>query len=96
MWSIVGNATATTVVTALAPVNLNQRNETRGTPDTLGSRFESLLLVSDGGSRPRLLVRLQPDYSEEARKAKHNGTMLLVAEVWEDGLDQWAIKAIKK
>ena len=96
LWSIVGDATATTVATALAPVDLNQRDETIEMPDTMGSRFESLLLVSDGGSRPRLLVRLQPDYSEEARKAKHNGTMLLVAEVWEDGLDQWAIKAIKK
>ena len=56
LWSIVGYATATTVVTALAPVDLNHRSEIRGTPDTLGYSFEFLLLVKDGVSRPRMPI----------------------------------------
>ena len=86
-WRIAGFAAAIMVALALTPVAQIQRTETAGTPDTLGASFESRRLTRDGVSRPRVLIRLQPDNSEEARKANHKGTMPLVAEVWQDGLE---------
>ena len=35
---------------------------------------------------PRLLYKVEPVYSEEAREAKLQGTVLLDVEIWEDGL----------
>ena len=59
---------------------------------------------------PRLLVKVEPEYSEEAREAKLQGTVMLAVEIWEDGLahnirvlrslglglDEKAIEAVQK
>jgi TonB family protein len=61
-------------------------------------------------SSPQLLFKVEPEYSEEARKAKFQGTVLLYVEVDEKGLprnirvirplglglDQKAIEAVEK
>lgn len=39
-----------------------------------------------GVTSPRLLYKVEPEYSEEARNAGIQGTVLLAVEVWEDGL----------
>lgn len=35
---------------------------------------------------PRLVHEVQPEYSERARIAEHQGTVILAAEIWEDGV----------
>ena len=76
----------------------------------LQSAAQSTYRISDGVSSPRVLHRVAPEYSEKARKAKLQGTVLLAVEVWEDGrahnvqvlrslgfgLDEKAIEAIQK
>ena len=66
--------------------------------------------IDDGVSSPRVLHRVAPEYSETARKAGIQGTVLLAVEVWEDGLarnihvlrslgfglDEKAIEAVEK
>ena len=42
--------------------------------------------IGSGVSSPQLLYKVEPEYSEEARKAKYQGTVLLSVEVWEDGV----------
>ncbi len=42
--------------------------------------------IGGGVSMVRVVRRVEPEYPEEARKAKHQGTVLLGFEVWEDGL----------
>src|SRR5262249_17308127 len=42
--------------------------------------------VGGGVSSPVLLHRMDPEYSEEARKAKHQGTVELYVEIEPDGL----------
>lgn len=63
-----------------------------------------------GVTRPRLIHRVEPDYSEEARKAKWQGRVVLTIEVWPDGrahnlkivqalglgLDEEAVKAVRQ
>ena len=63
-----------------------------------------------GATSPRLLSKVEPDYSEEARDAKLQGTVMLAVEVWEDGvahnirvvrslglgLDEKAVEAARK
>jgi TonB family protein len=63
-----------------------------------------------GVSKPELLAKVEPEYSEEARKAKYQGTVLLYVEVDPMGratnirvskslglgLDEKAIEAVKK
>ena len=39
----------------------------------------------DGVTMPRLLAKVEPGYTEEARAAKLQGTAVLGAEVWPDG-----------
>ncbi len=65
--------------------------------------------VGNGVSAPQLIHRVDPEYSEEARKAKHQGTVELYIEVEPDGkahriqvrrglglgLDEKAIEAVK-
>ena len=65
---------------------------------------------SQGVTSPRLLYKIEPEYSEEARKAGLEGTVVLAIEVWEDGmahnirvvkslglgLDEEAIDAVRK
>ncbi len=41
--------------------------------------------VGGGVSAPRLTRKVEPEYSEEARKAKYQGTVVLAVEVWPDG-----------
>jgi TonB family protein len=66
--------------------------------------------VGGGVTAPTLLAKVEPEYSEEARKAKHAGTVVLYIEVTVDGkadnirvqhslglgLDEKAIEAVKK
>ena len=40
---------------------------------------------TDGVTMPRLLVKVEPGYTEEARAAKLQGTAVLAMEVWPDG-----------
>jgi protein TonB len=41
--------------------------------------------VGGGVSSPRLTRKVDPEYSEEARKAKYSGVVVLAVEVWPDG-----------
>ena len=64
----------------------------------------------DGVTTPRLIVKVEPEYTGEARAAKVQGTALVGAEVWPDGqvqnlrvkksldpgLDASAIEAIQR
>ena len=66
--------------------------------------------IGSGIESPRLLSKIEPGYSKEARAAKIEGTVVLAVEVWEDGsahnirvvrslglgLDENAIDAVKK
>lgn len=66
--------------------------------------------VGGGVSAPKLTRKVDPEYSEEARKAKYQGTVLLQVEVWPDGrahnvrvirslglgLDEKAIEAVQQ
>ena len=66
--------------------------------------------VGGGVSAPLLISKVEPEYSEEARKAKYQGTVLLYIEVDPSGkavnirvvrslglgLDEKAIEAVKK
>jgi periplasmic protein TonB len=60
--------------------------------------------VGSGVSAPRAIYNPSPTYSKKARKAKHQGTCLLLLVVDTDGkprmlglgLDEEAIKAVKK
>lgn len=66
--------------------------------------------IGGGVTSPRLLHKVEPEYSEEARKAKYQGTVMLAVEVWEDGLahnirvlrslglglDEKAVEAVKQ
>jgi TonB family protein len=66
--------------------------------------------VGGGVTAPALLFKVEPEYSEEARKAKYQGTVVLYVEVSPDGrainprivrslglgLDEKAIEAVKK
>ena len=63
-----------------------------------------------GVTSPRLLYKVEPEYSEKARKAKLQGTVMLGVEVWQDGrahnirvlrslgkgLDEKAIEAVQQ
>ena len=67
-------------------------------------------LAAAGDAPPVLLLRVEPEYSDEARRAKYQGTVVLIVEVGEDGraqgvrvqhaiglgLDEKAIEAVKK
>jgi TonB family protein len=66
--------------------------------------------VGGGVTAPALLYKVEPEYSEEARKAKYQGTVVVYAEVDPNGramnlrimqslglgLDEKALEAIKK
>ncbi len=71
-----------------------------------GGRFR----VGGGVSSPQVIHRVDPEYSEEARKAKHQGTVELYVEIEPDGLahkivvyralglglDEEAVKAVRQ
>ena len=66
--------------------------------------------VGGGVTAPSLLSKVEPEYSEEARRAKYQGTVVLYVEVYPDGkahnlkvlrslglgLDEKAIEAVNK
>ena len=55
-------------------------------PAAPASEVEQVFKVGTEVSSPRLLYKVEPEYSEKARKAKFEGTVLLGVEVWEDGM----------
>ena len=66
----IGVTVAVTVALALVAVALIPRNETSTTPDRLGGSVARQPSADSGVSNPQVLYRVQPEYSEEARKAK--------------------------
>ncbi len=79
-------------------------------PGSGGGIGGGVFRIGGGVSSPRLLHKVEPEYSEEARKAKYQGTVMLAVEVWEDGmahnirilrslglgLDEKAVEAVKQ
>jgi TonB family protein len=79
-------------------------------PGSGGGIGGGVFRVGGGVSAPRLTYKVEPEYSEEARKAKYQGTVVLAVEVWPDGgahnirvlrslglgLDEKAIQAVEK
>src|SRR5262249_4014168 len=77
---------------------------------TGGGCCEGKYHVRGGASEPVVVYQVDPEYSEEARKARYEGTVLLVAVVRKNGridmvnlvrslgfgLDQNAVEALKK
>ncbi len=55
-------------------------------PGSGGGIGGGVFRIGGGVSSPRLLHKVEPEYSEEARKAKYQGMVLLSVEVWEDGM----------
>ena len=78
--------------------------------DSDGGLKGGVFRVGGGVSAPRLTYKVDPEYSEEARRAKYEGTVVLAIQVWEDGrahnirvirslglgLDEKAIQAVQK
>ncbi len=78
-------------------------------PGSGGGIGGGVFRVGGGVSAPRLTRKVEPEYSEEARKAKYSGVVVLAVEVWPDGkahnvrvvrslglgLDEKAIEAVQ-
>jgi TonB family protein len=54
-------------------------------PGSGGGIGGGVFRIGGGVSAPRLTYKVEPEYSEEARKAKYQGTVVLQVEVHEDG-----------
>ena len=79
-------------------------------PGSGGGIGGGVFRIGGGVSAPRLTYKVEPEYSEEARKAKYQGTVVLAIEVWQDGkahnirvvrslglgLDKQAIEAVQQ
>lgn len=79
-------------------------------PGSGGGIGGGVFRVGGGVSAPQLIYKVEPEYSEEARKAKYQGTVVLAVEVWPDGqahnvrvirslglgLDEKAIEAVRQ
>ena len=79
-------------------------------PGSGGGMGGGVFRVGGGVTAPQLVHKVDPEYSEEARKAKHQGTVELYIEVWPDGvarkiiirrslglgLDEKAIEAVRQ
>jgi hypothetical protein len=50
-----------------------------------GGGVELARIVERGGIAPRVLYKVDPEFSDAARKAKYQGTLLLTIEIGEDG-----------
>jgi TonB family protein len=75
-----------------------------------GGCCDGVYAIGGGVSAPVVVYRIEPEYSEEARKARHEGTVLLAAIIRKDGkvdvirllrklgfgLDQNAIDALRQ
>jgi protein TonB len=75
-----------------------------------GGCCDGLYIVGGGVTAPKVIFQVDPEYSEEARRARHEGTVVLEAIVRKDGhidlvhlvrslgfgLDQNAIDALRK
>ena len=75
-----------------------------------GGGVSGVYRIGDGVSLPVLIYRVDPEYSDAARKAKVQGTVALLIEVWPDGrahnirleqglglgLDEHALKAVEQ
>lgn len=84
------------------------RHSTR--PTTIVIELTKIWSPEDGVTRPTLISKVEPQYSDEARKAKLQGTVTLVIEVWADGrahnirvfrglgmgLDEKAVECVKQ
>ena len=78
-------------------------------PGSGGGVGGGVFRVGGGVSAPQLILKIDPEYSEEARKAKHQGTVELYVEIEPDGkahrivvrrslglgLDEKAIEAVR-
>lgn len=78
-------------------------------PGSGGGIGGGVFRVGGGVSAPRVTRKIDPEYSEEARKAKYSGVVVLAVEVWPDGrahnvrvirslglgLDEKAIQAVQ-
>src|SRR5438046_9340009 len=81
-----------------------------GVPGKVGGTGGGIFHVGGGVTPPTVLQRIEPQYSEEARKARYQGTVVLEAIVRKDGtvdierivrslgfgLDENAIQALKQ
>jgi TonB family protein len=79
-------------------------------PGSGGGIGGGVFRIGGGVSAPRLTYKVEPEYSEEARKAKYQGTVVLQVEVHEDGkahnirivrslglgLDEKAVQAVEQ
>ena len=79
-------------------------------PGSGGGIGGGVFRIGGGVSAPRLTFKVEPEYSEQARKAKYQGTVVLAIEVWPDGtahnirvvrslglgLDQKAVEAVQQ
>ena len=79
-------------------------------PGSGGGIGGGVFRIGGGVSAPRLTYKVEPEYSEQARKAKYQGTVVLAIEVWQDGrahnirvirslglgLDEKAIQAVQE
>ena len=79
-------------------------------PGSGGGIGGGVFRIGGGVSPPRLTYKVEPEYSEEARKAKYQGTVVLAIQVWPDGrahnirvvrslglgLDEKAIQAVQE
>ena len=79
-------------------------------PGSGGGIGGGVFRIGGGVSSPRLLSKVEPEYSEKARKANHQGVVSLSVEIWEDGLahnirvvrslglglDEKAVEAVKQ
>ena len=75
-----------------------------------GPGFDGVRTIGGGVTAPRLLSKIEPEYSEEARKAKYQGSVMLRVIVDEQGvvrhvevsrplglgLDEKAVEAVRK
>ena len=85
-------------------------NEGPGFGPGRGGGISGVYRIGHDVSAPLLIKKVEPEYSEEARKAKFQGTVVLLVEIWPDGrahniqirqslglgLDQRAIQAVQQ
>ena len=101
---------------ASAPGNATQRELVEhGTTDGIGPGSErgvggGVARIGGAVSQPRVIYKVEPHYTQEARDAKLQGIVMLTLEVWEDGLahnirvinslglglDEKAVEAVKQ